>query len=261
MPSIALLFGLIGLLLGGLKGLIVGLIIGYAVGLALPRLIFANLAQVQAQLLESTFAAMGALCKADERVTRDEIRAAEALFERMRLDDAQREAAKAAFNRGKQPDFDLDAEMARLAQVCRGRPLLLNLFLQVQLMAIAADGRIHPAEHALLVRMTRRLGLPEGEVARLIAMLRTAAGGPSASASAAPASQLADAYRALGVDPSASDAQIKRAYRKLMSENHPDKLAGRGLPESMREIAEERTREITAAYRLITEFRQQAGAA
>ena len=111
----------------------------------------------------------------------------------------------------------------------------------------------------MLVRMTRHLGLPESEIARLIAMLRAAGGGPSASASAEPASKLADAYRALGVDPSASDAQIKRAYRKLMSENHPDKLAGRGLPESMREIAEERTREITAAYRLITEARQQAG--
>lgn len=259
MPSIALLFGLIGLLFGGLKGLIFGLVIGYAVSLVLPRLIFSSLAQVQVQLLESTFAAMGALCKADSRITRDEIRAAETLFDRMRLNAAQREIAKAAFNRGKQPDFDLDAEMARLAQACRGRPLLLNLFLQVQLMAIAADGQVHPAEHELLVRMTRRLGLPESEIARLAAMLRAAGTGPSGSASSAPASQLADAYRALGVDPSASDAQIKRAYRKLMSENHPDKLAGRGLPESMREIAEERTREITAAYRLITEFRQQAG--
>jgi DnaJ like chaperone protein len=124
------------------------------------------------------------------------------------------------------------------------------MFLQVQLLAIAADGTVHPAEHDMLVRMARRLGLAESDVARLEAMLRAGGTGPASP------SKLDDAYRALGVDPSASDAQVKRAYRKLMSENHPDKLAGRGLPESMREIAEERTREITAAYRLVNEARQ-----
>lgn len=257
MPSIALLFGLIGFALGGFRGLVVGLVVGYLVGLALPRLIFSSLEQVQAQLLDSTFAAMGALCKADRQVSRDEIRAAEAVFTRLRLSAAQREAARAAFNRGKAADFDLDAEMALLARICRGRTMLLNLFLQVQLMAITADGEVHPAEHDMLVRMARRLGLPEGEVARLEAMLRAVGSGSASGAGPAPSpSKLEDAYRALGVSPGDSDAQIKRAYRKLMSANHPDKLAGRGLPESMRAVAEERTREITAAYRMINEARQ-----
>jgi DnaJ like chaperone protein len=53
----------------------------------------------------------------------------------------------------------------------------------------------------------------------------------------------------------ASDAEIKRAYRRLVSENHPDKLAAKGLPESMRQVAEERTREINVAYELIKESR------
>ena len=50
-------------------------------------------------------------------------------------------------------------------------------------------------------------------------------------------------------------ADIKRAYRKLMSKNHPDKLASRGLPESMRVVAEERSREINTAYDLIKSSR------
>lgn len=249
MPFLALLGGLIGLVVGGINGLIIGLLVGYAIGRVLPHLVLRSVTLVQTQLLESTFAAMGALCKADRRVSSEEIRAAEALFDRMHLSGAEREAAKVAFNRGKGPDFDLDAEMARLAQICRGRSPLLSLFLQVQLLAVAADGRVHPAEHEMLVRMARRLGLAEADVARLEAMLRAGAEGPSS------ASKLDDAYAALGVSHSASDAQIKRAYRRLMSENHPDKLAGRGLPESMRELAEERTREITAAYRVISEAR------
>ena len=253
MPFMVLLCGLIGLALGGFEGLIVGSLVGYAISAWLPRLVLKRLDVVQSQLLDSTFAAMGAICKADSRVTREEIQAAEALFDRMRLSPAEREAAKAAFNRGKSPDFDLDSEMARLAQICRGRRVLLGMFLQVQLLAVAADGQVHPSEHDMLVRMARRLGLAADEVARLEALLRAATAGTPASPS-----KLQDAYQALGVSASASDTEIKRAYRKLMSENHPDKLAGRGLPESMREIAEERTREITAAYRVITEARGAA---
>ncbi|MGB5739352.1 MAG: DnaJ domain-containing protein, partial [Woeseia sp.] len=73
----------------------------------------------------------------------------------------------------------------------------------------------------------------------------------------APPSQnrLADAYTALGVTPAAPAAEIKRAYRKLISQNHPDKLAARGLPETMRAVAEERSRELNSAYDLIKSAR------
>ena len=129
---------------------------------------------------------------------------------------------------------------------------LVQLFLQLQCMAVAADGELHPAEHEMLVRIARRLGLEEIDVARLEALLRAATGGASAGPGSPPStSRLADAYEALGVSPDASPAEIKRAYRKLMSQNHPDKLASRGLPESMRPVAEERSREINTAYDLI----------
>ncbi|MDT9121049.1 hypothetical protein RSW84_26780, partial [Escherichia coli] len=79
-----------------------------------------KVAAVQAQFLESTFAVVGALCKADGVVTRDEIATAEAMFDRLRLSGEQRERAKAAFNRGKSPGFDLDAEVRAFAQVVHG---------------------------------------------------------------------------------------------------------------------------------------------
>lgn len=252
MLGLAFIAGFIGALFGGLRGFVIGLLIGFGIGWLLPRLLRHGLQQVQEQFLESTFAAMGALCKADSQVSRNEIKAAEAQFDRLGLSEDQRRKAKAAFNRGKSADFDLDAEMARLARICRGRSPLLGMFLQVQLHAVAADGRVHAAEHDMLVRMARLLGLAEADVSRLEATLRAGA------TDAASSSRLDAAYEALGVSPSASDAQIKRAYRRLMSENHPDKLAGRGLPENMRELAKERTQEITAAYRLINEARKGA---
>jgi DnaJ like chaperone protein len=244
-----IIFALVGLIAGGFRGLVIGVLLAYLIRFALRRVVVRGLGMVQSQFLDSTFAVMGALCKADNAVTRDEIRAAEAMFARLRLSAEQREAAIAAFNRGKAPGFDLDAEVAKLARVTRGQRPLLQMFLQLQLMAVAADGAIHPAEHEMLVRIARGLGFAEADVARLESLLRANAGRPS------PQQKLDDAYVALGVAPSASDAEIKRTYRRLMSENHPDKLAGKGLPESMREIAEERTREISTAYGLIKEAR------
>lgn len=252
---LAFLLGLIGFLIGGPRGLLIGAAIGYAAGWVLRKVVRDRLVTAQAQFLESTFAVMGAMCKADGIVTRDEIAIAEAMFERLHLSSEQREMAKAAFNRGKAPGFDVDAEVARFGHAAHGyRPLLL-MFLQVQCAAIAGDGNVHPAEHQLLVRIARDLGLSENDVAQLEALLRASAGAGTGPGTRPSKSRLDDAYAALGLTPAATDAEIKKAYRRLMSQNHPDKLAGKGLPESMREIAEERTREISTAYAIIKEAR------
>lgn len=106
--SLTILFALIGLFVGGVRGLIVGAALGYAVSWGMRSIVGNRIALVQAQFLDSTFAVMGALCKADGVVTRDEIAIAEAMFARLHLSGEQRESARTAFNRGKAPDFDLD---------------------------------------------------------------------------------------------------------------------------------------------------------
>lgn len=247
---------LIGAAFGGFNGLIIGGALGYLASYAIRQSIVGSLRIAQTTLLDTTFAVMGALCKADRVVTRDEIRVVENLFAQLRLTPEQKEEAKAAFTRGKQPDFDLDAAVDEFARVVRGRAPLVRLFLQLQVMAVAADGEVHPAEHELLVHIARRLGLSESDVAQLEALLRAAAAGPAGAAGGPPPQgRLDDAYAALGVSKDASDAEIRRRYRKLISENHPDKLAARGLPESMRAVAEERSREINTAYDLVKSAR------
>ena len=250
-----MLFVVVGALIGaafaGIPGFLFGGLIGYVASVWLRQQIVGSLRVAQSALLDSTFTVMGALCKADKVVTRDEINAVEQIFRMLNLRGELRENAKAAFNRGKQPDFDLDAAVDQFAQISRGRSPLVTLFLQLQCMAVAADGRIDPAEHAMLVRVARRLGLGEADVAQLEALLRSATAGTPGGVPAK--DRLADAYTALGISPEASPAEIKRAYRRLISQNHPDKLASRGLPDSMRAVAEERSREINAAYDLIKE--------
>jgi DnaJ like chaperone protein len=258
-----LLGGLIGYWVGGGRGFFVGMFVAWLLSRVLPRLVLrfavGKVREVQSQFLDSTFAVMGAVCKADGVVSTEEIRVAEHLFEQLNLNYDARQAAKLAFARGKADGFDLDAEVARFAMASRGQRVLHQMFMQVQLSAIAADGQMHPAEHAMLLRIARGLGMTEADVASLEALLR---GGSSTGDStggrrrADDPSLLDDAYRVLGVPATASDAEVKRAYRKLMSENHPDKLAAKGLPESMRALAEQKTREITGAYERIENARR-----
>lgn len=251
MNPLVFIGGLIGLISRGFTGMLIGALIGWLIGRVLKFSVIGAATKIQSQFLDSTFAVMGAVCKADGQVTHDEIRIAEVLFNRLHLSGAARESAKQAFNRGKSAGFDVDAEVQRFARAARGQKVLHQMFLQVQLSAIAADGAAHPAEHEMLMRIARGLGLSAAEVQALEAMLRGGGGGGRAPTQ----SSIEDAYRVLGVPASAADADVKKAYRRLMSQNHPDKLAAKGLPESMREMAEQKTREITAAYELVERSR------
>lgn len=243
----------LGYLIGGLVGALIGGGLGYWLVARLRRSMLGKLAASQAQFLSSTFAVMGCLCKADGQVTEDELDASRQLWERLRLNETQRARARADFNRGKAADFDLDAELAKVRSLLGSQPALRQVFLQVQLAAIAADGRLHPAEREMLMRVVRGLGCSEAEIAQVEAMLHGA--GQQAGGGVASGPTLADAYRVLGVEEDASDAEVKKAYRRLMSQNHPDKLAAKGLPESMREVAKERTSEISNAYDRIRKAR------
>ena len=246
--------GFVGLMFGGVPGFILGAIAALMLTAYLKQQAGAGLAGIQSGFLDSMFAVMGALCKADGLVTRNEIQAAEGMFNQLHLSQPLRERAIAAFNRGKTAGFDLDAELARFRQLSRGHPALLQMFLQLQISAIAADGQLHPAEHQMLLHIARGLGLPEAQVEQLEAMLL----GKGRGARHNPQQELSNAYKILGLTAAASDAELKRAYRKLMNENHPDKLASQGLPESMRAMAERKTSEIAGAYDLIRQARKSA---
>ncbi|QEM80146.1 co-chaperone DjlA [Halomonas binhaiensis] len=258
MLTLILIGALLGFFVGGPFGLLIGGGLGWWLsgrlsgGLKMGR----GLLEMQRQFLDSTFAVMGALCQADGQISGNERQVLEQLFLRLRLPEAAKADARAAFERGTSADFDLDGELARVARLTRSQPALRQVFLQVQLSAIAADGVLHPAEEQMIMRVARGLGCSAAEIAQIEAMLRGAT--QQGAGTAESQSSLDDAYKVLGLGPDASDSELKRAYRKLMSENHPDKLASRGLPESMREVAEARTVEIGNAYQRIRQARGQA---
>lgn len=244
-----------GYLAAGFWGAALGFVAGYWVdrARAAPRAGAGGATSLQHIFFETTFSVMGHLSKADGRVTQAEIGVAEALMARMSLSARARQEAIACFNRGKSDDFDLDAALDRFRRACRWQPNLVRVFLEIQLQTAFADGNVNPAERGLLLRIAERLGLTQQEFARLEALLR----GWYTRGRGTPADRdtLADAYDLLGVSKDAPDAEIKKAYRRLMNQHHPDKLAARGLPAEMMKVAEEKTVRIRAAYDTIREAR------
>jgi DnaJ like chaperone protein len=199
------------------------------------------------------FISMGKLAKADGRVSQQEIDHTEAFMRKLGMTAAHRQQAIAWFKQGADPAFDIGQTYQRFMSVC-GQTRNLKYVLMVYLTVMAlADGELHPAEEAVLFDIAGRVGYDRTTYQQLLDMVLNQsrfAQGKTTSADA-----LDDAYKALGVTKDSSDQEIKRAYRKQMSQYHPDKLIGQGLPEDMIAMATEQSKEIQQAYDLIKKSR------
>ena len=251
--------GAFGFMIGGPLGALMGIAFGHSFdrGLGLldePGVGAADQERIQAAFFTATFSVMGYIAKADGRVTPDEIRLAQAVMERLGLDAEMRASAKKLFNEGKAGDFPIDEVMDQFRREVHRRTTLIQMFLEIQLQAAYADGVMHPAEKEALVGICRHLGIAPSQLDRLEEMLRAGFGRAGYDATAARTS-LDDAYHLLGVDESVSDSELKKSYRRLMSQHHPDKLVAKGLPEQMIKDATEKTQQIKAAYELIRKSR------
>ncbi|MDF2181439.1 co-chaperone DjlA [Neptuniibacter sp. CAU 1671] len=250
---------LIGALIGLFSGGFVGLLLGGFVGYMISRALKGAISKVNPQMLffKATFSLMGRIAKSDGRVTEDEIQFARAVMAQMRLDELRRKEAIEHFTRGKDEDFDLEAELRPLAILLRHRPNVKLMFVEIQLQAAMADGEISAAERQVLERMFRALELGNVNVEEILARVKAQRDFYRHGQSGVdPQTLLKDAYAVLGVAPDASDAEVKKAYRRQMSQHHPDKLVSRGLPEEMQELAKEKSQEIQAAYERIKSSRR-----
>lgn len=249
--------GLLGFLAGGYPGALVGALLGHQFdrGLAGQRLGPAggSLSDVERQrvFFETTFLVMGRLAKADGRVSEEEIQAARAVMHRMRLRPEAVRQAIALFTRGKQSSFDVDSQVRELRRAVGHQPDLVRAFLEIQMELGLSKGAIAPRERELLWRIAGGLGVSRVELAQLEAVLHAQRSFRSGRRQTGGDDELQQAYKALGVEASASDREVKLAYRRLMNQHHPDKLTSRGLPDAMLEVAKEKTGEISKAYDVI----------
>ena len=252
-----------GTVLGGTLGYMfggpLGAILGAAVGSNFSRGVQLNDAQpgfrrgqqerVQAAFFTATFSVMGHVAKADGKVTADEISAARSIMDQMQLGKEQREAAIGLFTEGKKDDFPLHDVLLQFRLECHRRRNLLQMFLEIQIATAMADGHMHPNEKSLIMTIGEHLGFDRADIEKLFRFTN------SSQAYTSDHHTLSGAYKILGVDKNASDAEVKKAYRRLMSQHHPDKLIAKGLPEEMIKLATEKTQKIKAAYEQIKKSR------
>ncbi len=256
------LFGaLIGAIVGrGWLGALIGFLIGHQLDrqAATGRLGGTDPHVLSAAFFRATFQVMGQVAKSDGRVSEQEIEAARATMRRFSLGDAEVRRAIAFFTEGKRADFALRETLEELRRLIGRRGDLRRMFLQIQLEAALQGNGLTPAARPVFHEICQALGVSALEFASLEAMLRMRAQAGAAAEGQSPgaaAARIADAYRVLGVASAASDAELTRAYRRLMSRNHPDKLVANGLPESMVAAAHERTKQVLAAYELLKRHR------
>ncbi len=252
--------GLIGLVVGGPIGLMVGVFIGHSFDKGLVNTLQfgtpENVERIKTSFFETTFLLLGYLAKADGRVSKQEIDHTEALFAQMGLTGEQRAKAKDLFRLGAAADFSLDQTVSAFLHSC-GRQKKLQQTLLLFLISLAlADQGINEPEHAALQRIAGLMGFGSAQLEQLLRMVQAQGQfHSSAGGGASPASSLKSAYAALGVAETATDKELKRAYRKLMSQNHPDKLIAQGVPEDMIKVATEKSQDISGAYDLIRKHR------
>ncbi len=252
--------GIIGLFALGPLGLLLGVFIGHLFDRGLwQTLKFAspqNIARIKDSFFETTFLLSGFLAKADGRVSEQEVAHTEAVFGQMGLNAQQRKRAIAFFKQGSSADFQLEPAVASFMEVSRGQRQLCQTLLFFLISLALADHQIDEAEHATLKRIATLLGFSPAELEQFLRMAQAQDHFHGSAGSATqPGTSLEDAYTALGVAPDVDDKALKRAYRKLMSENHPDKLIAQGVPEDMIKLATERSQEIQAAYEMVKKSR------
>lgn len=258
------MFKFVGILIGyyflGISGAFVGYFLGsmidrfsaYGMGGINPL----SRGQRQTVFLETVFILMGKLAKADGHISKNEIEHVEQFIQKLGMSAEHRQQAIALFEQGTAPDFDVEQSIRKFMTVCGHTHSLRQMLLVYLIVMALADGCIDSAEEHLLIDIARHLGYDQAAFQHMLDMILNQS--HFASGQATSATALDDAYKALGVNKDSSDQEVKRAYRKLISQYHPDKLMGQGVPEDMIAVATRQAQEVQVAYDLIEKSRKQS---
>lgn len=225
----------------------------------------------QALFFSSCFAVMGHIAKSNGRVSEVHIKAANLFMDEMGLKGEERREAQHAFQSGKESDFSLKETVHDFKERFAKRNDLIQLFLEIQIQMAFSDGVLAEQEKQLLAEVSKQLGISKTHFAFVLKRYQAEFNfrkqqqrfnqqqqnqGQSSSYREGSGHHVppnnnmnrAQALALLGLNSDATQRDIKVAYRKLMSQHHPDKLVSQGLPKHMMELAVKKSQDIQAAY-------------
>jgi DnaJ like chaperone protein len=264
----------LGYLIAGPVGALFGILIGnvFDIGLVehFSRPHWSYYAEkrkaIQRMFFEATFSVMGHIAKSDGRVSENEIHMAKILMEEMRLNKEQIKHAQHCYKEGRNSTFNLHSTLKTLKHITQDNPDLIRLFIDVQYRAAKVDGLSQEKLTNLNIILQNLGYAPLNQQNRFyeefVNFYQNARNQNRQSYSHRPQDNnasrkgsLDQAFALLEVSPTASKQDIKKAYRRLMSRNHPDRLIAKGLPESMIKVANDKTQRIRKAYDEICKYK------
>jgi DnaJ like chaperone protein len=224
---------------GAAAGLLVGGPVGAALGVVAGHYLFdraeaADGSDPGVAFTIAMIALSAKMAKADGVVTEAEIEAFDRIF---RVPPEEQITVRRFFDLARQDTAGYETYAGQIARLYADKPAVLEDILDGLFEIAKADGVLHPGEGAFLERVADIFGFSPGEFRRI----RASHFEPDA----------ADPYVVLGVAYDASDEEIKRTYRLLVRENHPDSLIARGVPEEFVRIATDKLAAINGAYEKI----------
>ncbi len=238
-----------GKLVGGAAGFAlggpVGAILGGAAGHVIDRAFGATrrVGAPDTETKQTAFAVAvivlaAKMAKADGRVTRNEIAAFKRLFP---IPDAHVSEVGRIWNTAAREATGFEPYARQIVDLFPHNESVRQELIGVLVRIAMADGEFHEQERAWLARVAAIFGFDERAFARIVA-------------SHADDGE-ADPYEVLGVGPEASNDEIRKTWRRLSREYHPDRMIAQGMPEEMIEVANTRMAAINAAYDRIAQMR------
>ncbi len=241
----------IGALIGGPIGAALGGWLGHSVSEAYQQVkaqhgpIIMNRAEAQSVFFVTLFSMLAKMAKADGHVDQSEADLINRLARtQLHMDEEDRKSAATIFKNALNDSYSIFDYAGQYRKVAGSREMCEMVYRMLFAVAFA-DQTLHPAEDAILQEIPAYLGLDQG----YYRLLKEEFQGNEAD--------IDEAYKVLGCDKNASDADIKHAYRSLCKEYHPDTIAAKGLPEGFIHYAEQQMRLINSAYETIKKHRKQ----
>ncbi len=234
-----ILGGGIGFMFGGPLGALIGAFIGHNIIDSKDKGGDHKPGDIQRKhhiFLVTTFSMLAKLSKADGRVSQEEISAIEVFMtNELRLNSSGRQKAIEIFTKAKDSSDSFEDHARRFYAEFHNNPEILGLLIDILMRVAHSDGGTHAAEKAMIEEAVHIFGL----------------GAQYRQTMDDEASDLDRCYALLGAKRGDSLSEIKKKYRKLAMKYHPDRIHAEGVPPDLKEVTEQKFKDIQNAYEKI----------